>query len=313
MDQLETLRTGYDPAFLGDGDPDVTVPVPTRPGLSVLDYVHFSVHQDTERRLAAITAVNLDGSRLREVGRSDSWRLDPRLPAEHQAGEELYARNDLDRGHLVRRRDPVWGEDQVARQANRDTFHYTVCAPQAGYFNQSAELWLGVEDHVLEHARAADQRLSVFTGCVFDPEDPVYRGVQVPRRFFKIVAWDARPDAVQEQIPDDAAPSAAGPAAGGAHRLGSTGYLLDQGEGLNRILVRGLRPDQEVPGPGPFRTFQVPVADIAELTGLQDEAMDLLRAADRYRVPAAEHDEEVQGVRVLHRWRELSHADQIML
>ena len=83
MDQLETLRTGYDTAFLGDGDPNVTVLVPTRPGLSVLDYVHFSVHQDTERRPAAITAVNPDGSRLRELGRSDSWRLDPRLPADH--------------------------------------------------------------------------------------------------------------------------------------------------------------------------------------------------------------------------------------
>ena len=28
MNQLEALRTGYDPAFLGDGDPDVTVPCP---------------------------------------------------------------------------------------------------------------------------------------------------------------------------------------------------------------------------------------------------------------------------------------------
>lgn len=78
-----TLRTGYDPDFLGTGD---AVRVPSDDRLTVLDYVHFSVHQDTERRLAAITAVNIDGSRLRSVGRSDHWRFDPRLPEQHQAG-----------------------------------------------------------------------------------------------------------------------------------------------------------------------------------------------------------------------------------
>lgn len=322
MDQIERMRTGYDPEFLTGGaegseqteagrtspslqpdapdTPNVTetaadLPVPTREGLTVLDYVHFSVHQDIDRRMAAITAVNIDGARLREVGRSDNWALDPRLPAKHQAGEELYARNDLDRGHLVRRRDPVWGEDRAARQANRDTFHYTVCAPQAGYFNQSSELWLGVEDHVLQHARAAGQRLNVYTGCVFDLEDPEYRGFQVPRRFFKVVAWNA--------LPDD----------GHQGRLASTAYLLDQGEGLDRIIRRGLRPEDEVPGPGPFKTFQVPVADVAELTGLTDEAMDRLVAADRYRVPDSAQDEQERGIRAERRWRELTHADQISL
>lgn len=134
--QVDVPDLGYDPGFLRTG----AVPVPSREGLVVLDYVHFSVHQDTDRRLAAITAVNVDGSALRTVGRSDNWRFDDRLPREHQSGEDLYGRNDLDRGHLVRRRDPVWGADEIARRANSDTFHYPVAAPQAGYFNQSQEL-----------------------------------------------------------------------------------------------------------------------------------------------------------------------------
>lgn len=84
---------------------------------------------------------------------------------------------------------------------------------------------------MLEHARAADQRISVFTGCVFADDDPLYRGeFLVPRRFFKVVAWNRQPE---------------------LGRLGATGYLLDQGEGLDRIIRRGLRPGQEVAGPGP--------------------------------------------------------------
>ncbi|RFA10732.1 hypothetical protein B7R54_17110 [Subtercola boreus] len=71
------------------------------------------------------------------------------IPANEQAGPELYARNDLDRGHQVRRRDPVWGDLATATAANHATFVYTNAAPQAGEFNQSAELWAGLENYVL--------------------------------------------------------------------------------------------------------------------------------------------------------------------
>ncbi|MBM7244191.1 DNA/RNA non-specific endonuclease [Rhodococcoides fascians] len=190
-----TSPAGYDPAFL----PAVDLTSPSRPGLVVLPYTHFTVAIDPDRRLAASTAVNIDGSQLREVERGDDWQLDPRLPAAQQSGPELYANNDLGRGHLVRRRDPVWGTAVVAEQANADTFHYTVCAPQTATLNQSKTLWLGLEDYVLEHARPYGQRLSVFSGCIFADDDRVYRGVAIPRRFFKIAAWAqdselARPD-----------------------------------------------------------------------------------------------------------------------
>ena len=102
---------------------------------------------------------------------SDDWHLDERVPADEQAGPELYARNDLDRGHLVRRRDPVWGADAEARQANYDTFSYANAAPQAADFNQSKELWNGLEDHVLAYAETNELRLSVFTGPVFADDD----------------------------------------------------------------------------------------------------------------------------------------------
>lgn len=257
--------SGFDRLFLGV---DAPLPVPA-PGASVreLTYTHFTVLLDTHRRLAAATGVNIDGARLRDVARGDDWHLDTRVRPDEQAGPELYARNDLDRGHLVRRRDPVWGEVAVARQANVDTFAYPNAAPQAAGFNQSAELWGGLEDHVLEHARVHAARLSVWTGPVLAPDDPVYRGIGIPRLFWKIAAW--------------ATADEDGPTSG--LRLASTGYVLDQSPQLDDVDLRAATARAlavgDTPPLGPFRTFQVPVGDIAVLTGL---GLGPLVAADRF-------------------------------
>jgi endonuclease G len=248
-DQPEAAAAlGYDPGFLA-----VQVPLPD-PGprtVRELPYAHFTVLLDPHRRLAALTAVNIDGASLVDLERGDDWHLDERVPDDEQCGPEVYARNELDRGHLVRRRDPVWGTPAVASRANLDTFTYTNAAPQAGEFNQSAELWLGLEDLVLQYAAVHRQRLTVLTGPVLHPDDPTYRGVQLPLRFWKIAAWATR---------DGAA-------------LRTAGYLLDQSSELDdadlgRASLRA-RDDGELPPLGPYRTFQVPVRDIAALTGLE--------------------------------------------
>ncbi|HEY6799359.1 MAG TPA: DNA/RNA non-specific endonuclease, partial [Agromyces sp.] len=243
-------------------------------------YVHFTVVLDTSRRLARITGVNVDGAALVEVERGDQWKLDGRIPAGWQAGPEIYAGNDLDRGHLVRRRDPVWGGPEVAARANADTFNYTNAAPQASAFNQSKELWLGLEDHVLGHARAHRLRLSVFTAPVLAAGDPPYRGIRVPLRFWKIVAWNA---AVDDDEPG---------------RLAAIGFVVDQSPLVDTGELREPAPG-EAPPLGPFRTFQVPIADIAALTGL---TMPDLIAADRMPPTIA-----AAG------WRRIEHADEILL
>ncbi|MGW6130678.1 DNA/RNA non-specific endonuclease [Cellulomonas sp. NPDC055163] len=255
----------FDPDFLG-----VRAPLPTAPAdapLRELPSTHFTVLLDPRRRLAAATGVNVDGASLLDLGRGDDWHLDPRVGADEQAGPELYARNDLDRGHLVRRRDPVWGAPAVAARANVDTFAYPNAAPQAAEFNQSKELWNGLEDHVLEHARAHGQRLTVLTGPVLDPDDPVYRGIGVPRLFWKVVAW--------ADVPDDAE-------AGAAPRLATTAYVLDQTPQLDDVDLRTATAQAlaagEPPPLGPFRTFQVPVRDVETLTRLD---LGPLVAADR--------------------------------
>ncbi|MEU7295248.1 DNA/RNA non-specific endonuclease [Streptomyces exfoliatus] len=240
-------RTGYDESFLG---PVVPLPLPARPTVAtvILPYTHFTVVFRPDRRLAASTAVCVEGRELREdVPRNDVWRFDPRLPEEQQAGDDIYRNNSLDRGHLVRRLDPVWGPAAVALVADADTFHFTNAAPQADVFNQGKKIWQGLENYLLDHAAAFDRRLTVLTGPVLQDSDPPYRGIQVPMRFWKVAAF----------LQDGA--------------LAAAGYVLDQSPDLSRDAERALAgATAGAPPPlGPFRTYQVPVADVAEITELE--------------------------------------------
>lgn len=273
---------GYDDGFL-----DVPVPLPAVDRVvRELTYVHFTVLLDPARRLAVATGVNIDGAGLRDLDRSDDWRPDPRVDAGEQAGADVYAGNDLDRGHLVRRSDPVWGAPAEAEQAESDTFVYPNAAPQAGLFNQSRELWLGLEDHVLTYADTYDARVSVFTAPVLAAGDPPYRGVRIPRLFWKVAAWATRPAPGAEPV------------------LAATAYVLDQTPQLDDIDLETERAlaAGDPPPLGPFRTYQVPVADIAALTGLD---LGPLVTADR--LPAA------GSVGTRERWVELGALSEIRM
>ena len=242
--------SGYDPGFLG-----VTAPLPASAldgaDFLELDYTHFTVRLRKDRRLAEVTAVNIDGAALVALARGDDWHLDERVPADLQTGPAVYSGNDFDRGHLVRRRDPVWGAD--AQTANFDTFAYTNAAPQVNVFNQSKELWVGLEDYVLEFADSTDQRISVLTGPVFADDDVEYRGIRVPQKFFKIAGWMT------------------------SGELAATAYLLDQSDLITGVVQRGATPTRQL---GAFRTFQVTVAEIGRLT-----ALDLTPYEDADRLP----------------------------
>jgi endonuclease G len=240
-------RGGYDPNFLGVSLP---LPNPTAAlGNAVspeLKYHHFSIRMHTTRRLAMFTAVNIRGPIYRINRDSDRWVLDPRLPDDEQTGEDVYRNNPLDRGHLVRRLDPTWGPN--AKAANDDTFHFTNCTPQHHEFNAGSGLWLGLEDYILNNADNRRLEVSVFAGPVLAGDDPEYRGVNLPRQYWKIAAI----------VKKDG-------------QLSVTGYLLSQTALLGDVVGR------EDFSFGAYRTFQVPVRRIAGLTGLD---LDNFVAAD---------------------------------
>jgi endonuclease G len=179
--------------------------------------------------------VNIDGGKTVEIHRgSDKWLYDLRIDKEFQSGPNLYSNNDLDRGHLVRRLDPVWGDPEIAEKANDDTFYFTNCAPQ--HMNLNRRNWVGLEDYILENADNYDFKASIFTGPVLRADDMVYRGeYQIPVEFWKVAVM------VKE-----------------GKELSVTAYLLTQ---------KNLITDLEF-AYGEYETYQVPLDTIQKLTGI---------------------------------------------
>ncbi len=198
---------GYDPGFLTTPIALETIYASARAGDRVaplldgsgheLKYWHFSAVIDSERKFPLLTAVNIDGRKLRKVGRKDSWRRDARMADEYQPDDALYARAGgtepvyFSRGHQVRLLDACWGEnDADALRGMEDTFHFTNCAPQVQTFNDSD--WGDLEDYVLDKAQTSSKRLSVFTGPIFRPDDPFYGRMReggpwrIPLSYWKI-------------------------------------------------------------------------------------------------------------------------------
>ena len=234
-------RNGYDSKFL-----DKEIPLPIIPNNMVNDivklknsdeselkYTNFSVVMSKSRGLAFFTAVNINGSELEELERrDDAWYYDPRIEKAFQYGPALYSNNDLDRGHLVRRLDPVWGLN--FKDANEDTFHFTNCSPQHKNLNQRT--WLDLEGYILRNADVHDLKVNVFTGPIFSENDLVYRDKYlVPSEFWKVVTI----------IKNDGS-------------ISSTAYLQTQ-----KQLIEGIRFVY-----GEYKTYQVAVTNIESSTGL---------------------------------------------
>lgn len=259
IDPNYAAREGFNENFLGIAVPlprldaellgDVTTfQGPDGAEESVLRYHHYSVVMSRSRRFAFVTAVNIDGRRRFTIDRTaDKWAFDPRLAKEDQVGSDLYARNDLDRGHLVRRQDPDWGDSlEEAQTANDDTFHFTNCTPQHKNFNQNSQTWHGLEDYILTNVSREKLRACVFNAPLFTPDDLTYRGVQIPGRFWKIVV-----------------------AITGEGKLHATAYLLTQED-----LIGSLELGFEF---GQYKTFQVPITTIESLARMN---FGTLREAD---------------------------------
>jgi endonuclease G len=266
-DQLKE-RPGYDPHFLDAGFAapwpgltDNVMAALARPSDEIADrpaevrYTHFGVRFSAVRRQPVITAVNIDGSSLVSIKRNnDRWFADGRLPRDIQLTSVDYDHPEIDRGHMVRRQDPNWdtaavrgARSDLAERANGDTFHYTNAAPQHSEMNQGKELWLGLEDYILESARTHGFKACVFTGPVNrDADREIKPGVFLPREFWKLVIM------VNSE----------------RKSLHATAYLLSQGDLIRDLLEKRDRSEaNEGFVLGPYRTFQIAVSDLADATG----------------------------------------------
>lgn len=268
---------GYDPDFLGS---ELKVALPkTSPAFKgalatnkeprsarevdkhLFDYTHFSLAMHLERRVAVWTAVNIAGDELKSSKAEPGWRRDRRLPADQQTLAEVYGKVpgktlQIDRGHLVRRLDPVWGSQEVADRAAADTFHYTNAAPQEHVYN--SETWGDLEDFVLARADERDHKATVMTGPILRPDDSFYgeglRGGpwQIPWSFWKIAVFRRA----------DGTPSV-------------TGFIVEQTPTLSPLFEASRYNPYSV---DEARVFQRPIRLIEDLTGLD---FGRLRTMDR--------------------------------
>lgn len=246
-------REGYDSSFLGKELPlpkmgpraaAAAAPLLSDPSKHELEYTNFSIVMNKERRQPMFTAVNINGPEVVDVPRKGKWTLDSRISQDHQLGNEAYKSNAIDRGHMVRRRDPVWGPDP--NRASNDTFAYTNAGLQHGSLNQKE--WLQLENHVLDTSKQTGQKFTVMTGPIFRDSDPKFdnRGkmkpTQIPQEFWKVVVWNDPKEGLQGKA-----------------------FVLSQAEfvGGNDSIFKsqGLPSDR-------FEVYQVPISKLEQATDL---------------------------------------------
>ena len=275
-------RAGYKPNFIGSGKFSVPLPkipaslkskiatLKSSPSKSELKYFNYSVVMNKERKLAFFSAVNIDGGEQQDVGKreGDSWLRDPRIDQDFQVGNEFYGQqstfeadrslNPFDRGHLVRRLDATWGASvDEAKEHGDDSFHFTNCSPQFWSFNQGKQLWAGLEDYTRDELLKRRDKGVVINGPIFDGpdatngdlpdpsgrprKDPVFGGVAIPKYFWKILVSK------------------------GNDRLKAAAFIVSQRDlimDIDRIT------DAEKLSAEDVKVFQVSIADLAKLTGL---------------------------------------------
>lgn len=252
--EIETediLRSGYNPDFLAEHLAAPELPQALRDdavevdGSHLIPYVHFSVCQSRSNKLPRFVAWNIDGANLKRISsKGMRFRLDKRVDRDAQTGNELYANNRLDRGHVARRVDLIWGSLDEAQQANYDSYFYTNIAPQHERFNRSSlsGIWGQLENQIFEDVDVADLRVSAMAGPIFASDDPEHRGQQIPRQFWKVLAYKDQSD--------------------GLFKLRA--FVLTQSDLLTNIETLDL--DE-------FKMFEVSLAQLRDMTELNFESM----------------------------------------
>jgi endonuclease G len=269
-ESMAQLNEGYSRNFLGSNKP-LKLPVLNTSQKKdlvkydknkyVLDYIHYSVVMSKMRRFAYYTAVNIDGTQWRDNPRSGTWKTDTRI--NEQFGDELYdaKKSDFDRGHLVKREDPEWGDSILAKEAGKNTFRYPNCVPQHRRLNQ--EIWEELENNIL-HKGAIGKKLkvSVFTGPVLSENDGIFvtkvggNEVKIPNLFWKIVTW----------VKSDG-------------KVYAVGFVQSQEKFLTEGALKKAA-DEDIFEHLKFRdgkTYQVRIEEIESLTGLKFDWPNVIR------------------------------------
>ncbi|HVY75198.1 MAG TPA: DNA/RNA non-specific endonuclease [Puia sp.] len=261
---------GYQADFLGTGKKSVALPKPGEKikkfvakvtgGATVLNYYNYSTIFHSVRMMPMISCINVagdPGERKDKQKRKDNWLRDSRLSFDIQLDDPWYSNSGFDKGHMSRREDADWGDNaaDALRNANL-TCMYTNACPQVPKINRSSSgkdlgLWGKLEQIVLEKGLEKEpgktSKASVFNGPVFQNDDPVYKAIQVPMDFFKIVIW----------LTD-------------AGKLKATAFRLSQTKLVSTINFEEIDVDKNTA----FKPFQVSIKKLAQDTGFDFSALE---------------------------------------
>lgn len=241
------IAGGYDPDFLPAQHIDLPQAAnaaieqdfaPRTSGEHLRHYTHFSLAMSASRRFCRWVAWNIDGNGLQQLTRDGlEFVLDPAYEAKYQVDDDLYFKNRLDRGHIARRADLLWGSREEAEQANVDSFFFTNITPQLDDFNQSKlhGLWGELENAIYEDVDVDALKISVFGGPIFKDTDFPFKDVLVPRSFWKVLAYVE------------------------SGKLKAKAFVLTQDDLETKLESLGLEP---------FKLYQVALADLSAQTGI---------------------------------------------
>jgi len=271
------ISSGYDPDFLKKklSFPgfDLNNCAPLLKGSSTeIKYTHFSLFLHRVRKLPLLAAVNIKGEEYNAQPREkrDDWDYSNQIDEKFQIDNSFYAKDDntFDRGHMIRRVDPCWGDDETCIQADKDTFKWANCTPQHKKLNQKGGVWFELEQHVIENGVKEKQMadISVFCGPVLDPADlnfiKPYKDapIQIPSVFWKVIVWKKKDG-----------------------ELYAVGFMMSQWEFIKQKLFNGPKMERVMVGlkdelPHDYfenlkfsdhKTYQVPLSEITKATDIE--------------------------------------------
>lgn len=199
--------TGFDEYFLGERTP---LPRPNaalkkklarlidNPDSYLIRYHHYTTAHHTIRKMPVFSAVNVSGLERFKLDRKDVWYRDRRIDMDVQLTDAFYESSHMDKGHMTRREDAEWGDTKTfAKNAANMTCSYTNACPQVPALNRAIfgykGLWGMLELRILEKGvkkeDGEEAKICVYNGPFFADSDEVFKGIQIPVDFWKLVVW----------------------------------------------------------------------------------------------------------------------------
>ena len=149
--------------------------------------ITFSLEWDCSKRSQRWTCYQFhNGIPDNNVGRNESWKVDPNIPSAYQTSQADYSGSGFTRGHMCMSNDR-----QSSVEQNKQTFYYSNMQPQ--YSNHNSGLWQTLENKVNDWGNNSSFRdtLYVVKAATIDKADQrlasTNTGLIVPKYFYMAI------------------------------------------------------------------------------------------------------------------------------